>query len=137
MYVLAAFEAKSPPTRQDLATLIPNNSLYLHPLLMIMFEFADLSSYCNLNCHKGSNKWYLFISLPKSIFVFLENITFKCKIVVRCLHCIHDIFSIFTKVFFIESCGGLFLWSRIWDLGWFKPVHQFISSSVSIMVRKA
>ena len=27
MYVWAAFEAKSPPTRQDLATLIPNNSL--------------------------------------------------------------------------------------------------------------
>ena len=30
MYVWAAFEAKSPPTRQDLATLIPNNSLYLN-----------------------------------------------------------------------------------------------------------
>ena len=29
MYVWAAFEAKSPPTRQDLATLIPNNPLLL------------------------------------------------------------------------------------------------------------
>ena len=28
MYVWAAFEAKLPPTRQDLVTLIPNNSLY-------------------------------------------------------------------------------------------------------------
>ena len=27
MYVWAAFEAKSPPTRQDLVTLIPNSSL--------------------------------------------------------------------------------------------------------------
>ena len=28
MYVWAAFEAKSPPTRQDLATLISNYTLY-------------------------------------------------------------------------------------------------------------
>ncbi len=29
MYVWAAFEAKSPPTRQDLATLISNYTLYV------------------------------------------------------------------------------------------------------------
>jgi hypothetical protein len=32
MYVWAAFEAKSPPTRQDLATLISNYTLYSCPI---------------------------------------------------------------------------------------------------------
>ena len=31
MYVWAAFEAKSPPTRQDLVTLINNYTLYFRP----------------------------------------------------------------------------------------------------------
>ena len=35
MYVSAAFEAKLPPTRQDLVTLTPNNSLQL-PLIGIL-----------------------------------------------------------------------------------------------------
>ena len=29
------------------------------------------------------------------------------------------------KVSIIKSCGGLFLWNRIWDLGQFGPVWQF------------
>ena len=32
MYVWAAFEAKSPPTRQDLVTLIRNYTLYPTPI---------------------------------------------------------------------------------------------------------
>ena len=49
MYVWAAFEAKSPPTRQDLVTLIPNSSLKRTVILV---------RFINHNGHKAVKNCY-------------------------------------------------------------------------------
>ena len=55
MYVLATFEAKSPPTCQDLVTLIANSSLDFSALsftfyfLVCTFIFCRNSSLCHLS----------------------------------------------------------------------------------------
>ena len=33
-------------------------------------------------------------------------------------------FVVVFKVFLIKFCGGLFLWNKIWYLGWFRPNWQ-------------
>jgi hypothetical protein len=57
MYVWAAFEANSPPTRQDLVTLIPNSSL--ESGVILGFEHVDqdiISNFTNnlFGCQKVS-----------------------------------------------------------------------------------
>ena len=56
MYVWAAFEAKSPPTLQDLVTIIPNNSLYLSLLTRFnmprVHKFAKKTNIYGVNLSK-------------------------------------------------------------------------------------
>ena len=61
MYVWAAFEAKSPPTRQDLATLIDNYTLYHAPINTAQFYFPQrFSDFSRKSCTWKQNKYVLF-----------------------------------------------------------------------------
>ncbi len=44
MYVWAAFQAKLPPTRQDLVTLIPNSSLDFKFLIITCANFKNFKN---------------------------------------------------------------------------------------------
>ena len=62
MYVWAAFEAKSPPTRQDLVTLINNYTLYFFGI-----NSVGLASLCSKNLQKCGHAMVLPSIIAKSV----------------------------------------------------------------------